>query len=211
MQLRQSFWQVGVTPGASAPPRGRTKADDLALVERVVGGCPDAVDAFVARMFCISRFVGALNRRARLSASSLEDVAQEVFGRVWGQLSQYRGDSKLESWVFGFTKRTMNDFIRLEVRRRRESGSHPDAAAWLAVVPARTSADSSAASHEARLLKVVQRLPTDLRSLVLARALDGTSFADIAERFSVSAAVVKRRYYRALEAMRTGEVESQRG
>lgn len=44
------------------------------------------------------------------------EIAQEVFGRVWGHLHRFEGRAQLESWVYRYCSLTLMDARR--ARRR---------------------------------------------------------------------------------------------
>ncbi|MBK6765899.1 MAG: sigma-70 family RNA polymerase sigma factor [bacterium] len=78
----------------SAPP---SEEHDLALVERIRAGDQQAFAEL------IDQYKGmVLNLVARMSGKveSAEDLAQEVFIRVWKGLHNFRGDCKLSTWIY---------------------------------------------------------------------------------------------------------------
>jgi len=78
----------------SAPP---TDERDLQLVERIRGGDQQAFAELV------DQYKGmVLNLVARMSGKveNPEDLAQEVFIRVWKGMSSFRGDCKLSTWIY---------------------------------------------------------------------------------------------------------------
>ncbi|NUO18684.1 sigma-70 family RNA polymerase sigma factor [bacterium] len=78
----------------SAPP---TDERDLILVERIRAGDQRAFAEL------IDQYKGmVLNLVARMSGKveSAEDLAQEVFVRVWRGLHNFRGDCKLSTWIY---------------------------------------------------------------------------------------------------------------
>lgn len=78
----------------SAPP---SDEQDLRLVERIRGGDQQAFAELV------DQYKGmVLNLVARMSGKveNPEDLAQEVFIRVWKGLNNFRGDCKLSTWIY---------------------------------------------------------------------------------------------------------------
>lgn len=78
----------------SAPPSDER---DLQLVERIRAGDQQAFSEL------IDQYKGmVLNLVARMSGKveSAEDLAQEVFIRVWKGLHNFRGDCKLSTWIY---------------------------------------------------------------------------------------------------------------
>lgn len=93
---------------------------DGALVRSIGAGEPRAAEALVRRH--LPRMVG-LARRMLGDASEAEDVAQEVFLRVWREAPKWRpGAAKFETWMHRVALNLCYD----RLRRRRERAD-PDA------------------------------------------------------------------------------------
>lgn len=160
-----------------------------------VGPCPrpDATQAgaeLLARMPYIRRQLARRNLRhgAPFGAHDLEDLAQEVFVRVWSRRAAFRGDATLEAWIGRFCQLAFVD----DLRRRR--------------VRATTSLDDHEPATEDRQ-GVEEQLDLRLRRLVLpafeARVLAlrlhaAATFADAAARLGCSPSAVKAAYRRAV-------------
>src|SRR5690349_16283135 len=71
--------------------------DDRGLVERCRGGDEQAfrelVDRYKARVF-------ALIGRTIADRSRVEDIAQDVFLRVYRGLPYFRGEARLSTWIY---------------------------------------------------------------------------------------------------------------
>jgi RNA polymerase sigma factor (sigma-70 family) len=94
------------------------------LVVRIAAGEPAAVQAFVARK--LPRML-ALARRMLSDPAEAEDVAQEVFVRVWRQAKTWRpGAARFDTWMHRVALNLCYD----RLRRRREDvpGDLPDRA-----------------------------------------------------------------------------------
>ncbi|MBK6910612.1 MAG: sigma-70 family RNA polymerase sigma factor [bacterium] len=102
----------------SAPP---SDEQDLRLVERIRGGDQQAFAEL------IDQYKGmVLNLVARMSGKveNPEDLAQEVFIRVWKGLGNFRGDCKLSTWIYrialnlaiaeGKTARSRSQFLDID-------------------------------------------------------------------------------------------------
>ncbi|MCB9392018.1 MAG: sigma-70 family RNA polymerase sigma factor [Calditrichaeota bacterium] len=75
----------------------QTEEQDLALIERIRSGDEHAFAEL------IDQYKGlVLNLVARMSGrvENAEDLAQEVFIRVWKGLHNFRGECKLSTWVY---------------------------------------------------------------------------------------------------------------
>jgi RNA polymerase sigma factor (sigma-70 family) len=70
----------------------------------------------------VTRYQPAVFRWALMfarDADEAEDIAQEVFVRMYRQLSQYRSDGLLSSWLYAITRRAANQMRRTIKRRSR--------------------------------------------------------------------------------------------
>lgn len=90
--------------------------DDGELVKQVLAGNDAAYAVLVERYR--SRVFSTASRYAR-NASELEDLAQDIFIRLWKGLKTYRADAPFEHWLMTVTVRTCYDFLRKH-RKRRE-------------------------------------------------------------------------------------------
>src|SRR5258706_575484 len=70
----------------------------------------------------VRRFHPAVFRWALMLASDpdeAEDITQEVFGRTYRQLDQYRSDGPLDAWLYRMTRRAATQMRRTCKRRSR--------------------------------------------------------------------------------------------
>lgn len=96
---------------------------DEALIARIARGEPGAADAFVAAK--LSRIL-ALARRMLGDPTEAEDVAQEVFLRVWRHAAAWRpGAARFDTWMHRVALNLCYD--RLRRRREQPYAEPPDA------------------------------------------------------------------------------------
>jgi RNA polymerase sigma factor (sigma-70 family) len=92
----------------------------------------DAVRAALSKIEAIYRDYGALVARwvLRLGGPRFdaEDAVQEVFASVAERLSEFRGDAKLTTWLYGITENVVSEQRRRERVRRWFSASVAEAA-----------------------------------------------------------------------------------
>jgi RNA polymerase sigma-70 factor, ECF subfamily len=87
------------------------------LVEAARAGNADAFSEIIARHK--SRVFGMAAKYAR-NHHELEDLAQDIFIRVWRGIASWKGRAPFEHWLSKIAVRTCFDFLRRN-RRRRES------------------------------------------------------------------------------------------
>jgi RNA polymerase sigma-70 factor (ECF subfamily) len=133
------------------------------------------------------------------SAEGAEDIAQQVFVRVWQSASRYRPEAKFTTWlltivrnlVFNESRRRSRGFFQtlenedgaaLEIR----DDSMPDAVAQLDERELRSAIDAAIAS-----------LPEAQRLAIVLRRFEGMPYEEIAEVLKISVPAVKSLLFRA--------------
>ena len=120
-----------------------------------------------------------------------EDVVHDVFVALPEALGRYREDGRFDAWLTRITVRTA--LMRLRATRRRREVPEVD-------VAGRDEEDRQAAHRTVESLLV--RLPEDQRAVVVLKAIEGWSHADIGRTLGIRANTSEVRYCRALKALR---------
>lgn len=115
-------------------------------------------------------------RRLGVRSAELDDLAQEVFLRVFDKLDAYDGVHSLRSWIFGFAHRVAANHLRL-ARHAREDYSTGEVDAVDRATP-----EDHAIEAEARalVLRCLTQVPQPRRSVLILHDLDGATAAEIA-------------------------------
>ncbi|MCW5977534.1 MAG: sigma-70 family RNA polymerase sigma factor [Bryobacteraceae bacterium] len=196
----------GITPfmfGAELPmivarPSGSGNAldPDARLVERCLRGDEAAWEDLVRNHV---RRVHSMCFRFTNSAADAQDIAQEVFFRVFRSLKSYRaGEGSFTVWLGRLTRNLLIDHYRRS-KSDRVTESIED---QLPMLEERSSPDSRAdaalAGREANevLQAALQKLSPELRETVILRDLEGLEYRDIANVLSVPEGTVKSRLNR---------------
>lgn len=184
----------------------QTEAGDLtALLARVREQDDEAARALVERLYpLVIRIVRShLPRRTQE-----EDLAQDVFAKLFSRLDQYadRAGIPFEHWVSRLAVRTCLDVLRAERRRPewRWSDLSEDEAAWLEFMLSDEAAtpDTAAASAREVVEKLLAQLPPDDRLVLMLLDLEQRSVKEIAQLTGWSGALVKVRAFRARHKLR---------
>ena len=125
--------------------------------------------------------------------SLAEDLTQDVFLRVYQNLSRFSFNSKFTTWLFRVTVNRVVDEIRAQERRPRST-----------VLPTDESLRVADTTHDEAetvdaIWRAVAKLNPDLKSALLMRDVAGLSYNEIAEALEVTLMTVKWRIYKARE------------
>jgi RNA polymerase sigma-70 factor (ECF subfamily) len=150
------------------------------------------------------RLVPAYRRRVFGLAYSIlrdrggaEDLAQEVFVKLWQALPRYDGRAQLSTWIYAITRNAAISTLRS--RRRSVSLSDPGVLAEVEVVVAvpAVSADDVA------LRRHVEGLPEKQRQAVTLYYLDERSVDEVAAMMGMPVNTVKTHLHRARASLAT--------
>lgn len=152
--------------------------------------------AFAALVRAHQDEVYTLARRLAGDPHLGSDIAQEALIRAWRALPQFRGESRLSTWLYRIT---VNTAWTQKKRAKRHSASPIDEHAELA---APEGADHPTVAGEllelrGRLLAALGRLPDAQRQVVVMKDIHGWSHAEIAEASGISVTAAKVRLHRA--------------
>jgi RNA polymerase sigma-70 factor (ECF subfamily) len=166
------------------------KADSPTLVAAIRAGDPKAPRELWQRF---GPMVFRILRRMLGPKWELDDLAQEVFLRVFRNLPRLRDPVALKAFVIAVSVGTARGGIRDWGVRKRGT---------LAVRPLRAALETPPADIEARaalegLYRILARLRPDDRTAFILRFMEQMELVDVAAAMDVSLATVKRRVTRA--------------
>lgn len=173
----------------------------------------ELVQAYEARVFrLVFRMVG---RR-----SEAEDMAQEVFVQVFKAIDQFRGDSKLSTWIYRIATNLCKNRVKYLARRHEGSQAELEPMAERATLEEAkgvTFGDVARPDHlvegfqlEAIVHACIAELDPDFRAALILRDVEDLSYEEIAEITGLPDGTVKSRIHRA-RAMLKGAVERAMG
>jgi len=153
----------------------------------------DVYDEFQPK---IRRYLGRL-----LGTTEAEDLTQEVFVKVSQGLPQFRGDSKVSTWVYRIATNTAFDRLRSPSFQR--AGEVP--------LDNETPVKDQSSGMEQKLVRqemndcihrYIVDLPASYRSVVILSEQEGLTNQEIADALRVSLDTVKIRLHRARARLR---------
>ena len=177
--------------------------DDAALMAEVARGDTVAFERLVERHQAL--VIGTVGRMLG-SNSDVEDVAQQVFVRVWKSAPRYRPTAKFTTWLLTITR----NLVFNEVRRRKRHPAdtldvHEGEEALALTDPARHVPDEELlqAELQSAIESAIGRLPEKQRMAVVLRRYEGKSYEEIGEVLDLTVAAVKSLLFRARTELRT--------
>ncbi|NJN14536.1 MAG: sigma-70 family RNA polymerase sigma factor [Planctomycetes bacterium] len=129
----------------------------------------------------------------------IEDVAQEVFLKVYERIGSFDGRSQFYTWLYRVAANAAKDHIKKRARRPAVALEQE------ALVAAdERGPEESAAAEETRLFvrRAIDALPPRYREILTLRELEGMSYVRIAEVLSISIGTVESRIFRARERLK---------
>lgn len=164
-------------------------------------------EAFERVLAAYRRRVHALAYGILRDRDAAEDVAQDVFVRLWKVLPRYDARAKLSTWIYAITRNTSISALRR--RRPEDSLSEP---AVLEDVEARMPAPAPPHDDgtDAALIRLVEQLPDKQRLAVTLYYLEERSVEEVAEMLAMPVNTVKTHLHRARARLATaiGAIES---
>ncbi|WP_338113077.1 RNA polymerase sigma factor [Paenibacillus artemisiicola] len=132
------------------------------------------------------------------SREMADDIAQDVFVKVFQQLYEFRGQSSIKTWLLAITRNTARDVLRSAWVRRVVLFDTIRSHAQTSPSAERESMDKLMAEE---IWAVVLKLPRKLREVLLLSSRYGLSMSEMADMLRVSAGTVKSRLHRARAAV----------
>jgi len=166
--------------------------DDRTLITQFLRGDRRAFDRLVLRH---QEKVRQFMYRATGDMDDTDDLAQEVFIKVYHHLHRFRGGSEFSTWLYRVATNVLNShFRRKRVRSYLPLGEKEDPD---------TSFPSNDRDHRfRRLLARLPRLSSQERQVVILRGLQELSVADTARILGTSENVVKVAYHTARKKLK---------
>ena len=183
-----------IPPPVLAEPRPRVSgslSDDAELIAACRRGEARAMEMlyhqFKRRVFGMAhRIVGP---------NDAEEVAQEVFVRVFRGLAAFRGDSALSTWIY---RLTVNASLSHLARRGRRQEVSDDSLAEVAAPP-QTTRDPALAN---RIEVALQALPPGYRAILVLHDVEGLSHEECATILECRVGTCKSQLHKARARMR---------
>lgn len=181
---------------------------DEELLRRFNDGDADAFEVLVRRYErpLYNFILRSVRRRERA-----DELLQDVFLKVVQRSNDFKGNSKLSTWLYTIARNLCIDHSRKMVFRRHKSldapsrsGEDDEGPSLLdRTAAAELGADRRTIAHDlsARITVAVEELPEEQKEVFLMRQVQGMAFKEIADVIGVPENTVKSRMRYALERL----------
>jgi RNA polymerase sigma-70 factor (ECF subfamily) len=190
-------------PAVNDATRGRTRVDhknseEAALVRRVQAhdemAFREVVERYQSKVFSI--IYGILRNR-----NDAEDIAQQVFSKVYFSIGNFDSRSSLLTWIYKITVNECYDYLRKKRVRKlvyESDFSTEDAQRMETSEPAvdtAVPADTRLAQRDL-ILKLLAKVSEEERSLILLKEVEGHSVEELAQMTGLNENTIKVKLFR---------------
>ena len=175
---------------------------DFALMARIAAGDHGAFRELVERhqhavIGTVAKMLG--------NASESEDIAQQVFLRIWRNARRYRPDAKFTTYLFTITRNLVFNESRRKSRKKEVSSDEREENSnqLIEASPAcRPDAELLQAELQRAVDEAIASLPEAQRMAVVLRRYEQLSYEEIAGVLKLSVSAVKSLLFRARTSLR---------
>jgi RNA polymerase sigma-70 factor (ECF subfamily) len=179
------------------------KSLDAELVEQAKQGKMAAFELLVNRY---QQKVANVIAKFIKDRHEIQDVAQEVFIKVFRALPNFRGDSSFYTWIYRIAVNTSKNHLVAKSRRIQNTQVEFEEAESFGTNEDHRSLDTPDAVYsrgelEQTMAKAIAQLPEDLKTAIVLREVDGLSYEEIAAEMDCPIGTVRSRIFRARDAI----------
>jgi len=185
-----------------APARSEDDAEDVRLMRLVSGGDTTAFEQLIERHQAL---VAGTVARMLGSNSDVEDIAQQVFIRVWKSAGRYVARAKFTTWLLKITRNLVfNEMRRAKRHPRLPVQTEPEAEELPLKDEATSTPDATLLQSELQqaIERAITLLPEMQRMALVLRRYEELSYEEIADVLDLSVPAVKSLLFRARTELR---------
>lgn len=186
------------------------RAEELSFVQELKAGSEQAFALLIAQY---SHSVYSLIARSLRDPADAADVTQDVFVKVFRNISSFQGDSSLRTWIYRIALREASNQRRWWSRHKRQEltideQQENEEGETFALSDLLATADASPFDHaartqlRARVEAGLAAIQPGFREVVILREIEGASYEEIAEILNITVGTVKSRLARGRAALR---------
>jgi RNA polymerase sigma-70 factor (ECF subfamily) len=187
---------------------------DTELIQRCQQGDHAAFKELVKRSE--RRIFGLIYQIVR-SANDVEDIAQEVFTKLFFSLPQFRLNASFDAWLYRITVNQSYDYLRKRKRNQQvtEADLSEEEAAFFESDRSVTSPKYADVSKRMEIKQVAENLlsalPPKERSLLILKEIEEFSIEELMGIFKASRSAIKLRLFRARKHLKAVYEKSKKG
>lgn len=185
-----------------APVRSEDDAEDIRLMRLVAEGDTTAFEKLVERHQAL---VAGTVARMLSSNSDVEDIAQQVFVRVWKSAGRYVARAKFTTWLLKITRNLVfNEMRRAKRQPRVPVQIEPESAEMPLKDEATATPDTTLlqAELQSAIETAITLLPETQRMALVLRRYEELSYEEISDVLDLSVPAVKSLLFRARTELR---------
>lgn len=173
-----------------------TEPSDADLIASAIDGSEGAFEHLIRRYE--ERLFGLLSRLVR-DRYSVEDLAQEVFVRVFRKLHTFNQEAAFFTWMYRIAVNASADHLERQSRRRMRLVEDATVLDSGAREPGYAGAAEPLLDEELRRVtrEILETLPDKYRTILILREYEDLSYTDMAEVLECSIGTVESRLFRA--------------
>jgi len=185
-----------------APARSEDDAEDIRLMRLVAEGDTTAFEKLVERHQAL---VAGTVARMLSSNSDVEDIAQQVFVRVWKSAGRYVARAKFTTWLLKITRNLVfNEMRRAKRHPRVPAQIEPESEEMPLKDEATATPDATLlqAELQSAIETAIALLPETQRMALVLRRYEELSYEEISDVLDLSVPAVKSLLFRARTELR---------
>lgn len=186
------------------------RAEEQELIQELKAGSEQAFALLIAQY---SRPVYSLIARSLCDPADAADVTQEVFVKVFRNISSFHGEASLRTWIYRIAlheasnqrrwwSRHKRQEMTIDAQQENEEGETFCMADALAATDASPFDCAAREQLRTRVEAALQTVPEVFREVVVLREIEGFGYEEIAEILNVNLGTVKSRLTRGRAALR---------
>jgi RNA polymerase sigma-70 factor (ECF subfamily) len=186
------------------------RTEEQSLVAELKSGSEQAFALLIAQY---SHSIYSLIARSLRDPADAADVTQEVFVKVFRNISSFHGDASLRTWIYRIALHEASNQRRWWGRHKRQELTidaplHNDGEDSFCLADALAARDASPYDRAAqsqlrtRVEAALATLPAAFREVVILREIEGFGYEEIAAILNVNIGTVKSRLTRGRSALR---------
>ena len=169
---------------------------DIKLIKKSAGG---NLEAFERIYKIASPYIYTIVYQITHNEEDAQDVTQEVFIKVYKNLSSFNFKSSFKTWIYKVALNTALNTVKKRTRDTRKMEEYNDAAKGTSFHSDADPVNSD--DNDCTIEGILKGLNTDQRTCILLREVEGLSYKEIAYALNININTVRSRLKRARLAL----------